>query len=545
MSGSTPVDLWNTADSSDTDESLVSFHTCLTKFADSHEFPLLKDDLEKRISEIKDWVEEMKKSSDEKAKKELVQNMGKFATSAVSGIQKMGSGDVLGGTLEMVSVYLGFVGEMVGGPIGAAVGAITGTICSIIGAIFAASKPHQPSFMEQVAEAVHRELVEFNSKLQNQKYEGLKLRVSNQSAQLQKMKRGEKLDDPNLWKDYVQFMGELGDRIQSPLPYKYENNLTKDPDVADFVKALMTYCQAFGCFNALLITAKGTFKRLGEEYKEADDQADREITGQRKYLEGTLSFLFDEKYLTFLGRLPSEGGKLTKIVAFSRNTEARSIVKMTTRGFGFPELPDYNTVESKAEIVSRQSVKLKLQGHYNIFEWDSNQRQFINETQFPMKVIEYKVSEDVKVFSENLKPRSSLFRGDVCSRGYVLIYLDGQVRLDDEPYTSDETHIIEFASDGGFSSKGINIQDKTCSELTRGQDTYDKINSQKNKQIDWKTKGVHYVASAECQTRVVSFYVNGLSSPPTTQCRFVFQDFDPFRDQDIVTAPKGYVTIHK
>ena len=315
--------------------------------------------------------------------------------------------------------------------------------------------------------------------------------------------------------------------------------LKSTQDVADFVKALMTYCQAFGCFNALLITAKGTFKRLGKEYKEADDQANREITGQRKYLEGTLSFLFDERYLTFLGRLPSEGGKLTKIVAFSRNTEARSIVKMTTRGFGFPELPDYNTVESKAEIVSRQSVKLKLEGHCNIFERSSNQRQFINETQFPIKVIEYKVSEDVKVFSENLKPRSSLVRGDSSSRGYVLIYLDGQVRLGDEPYTSDETHIIEFASYKGFFSVGINIQDKTCSEFTRGQDTYDTIDSQRNKKIYWKTKGVHYVASAEYRRRSGNYYGPGVSSPSTTQYRFVFQDFDPFRDQDIVTAPKG------
>ena len=537
-----PADHRSTADSlvySDTDESLAKLRLSLSAFAGLHEFPLSDVEVKNKIDEMRDWVEKQKKSSDEKAKKELVQNMGKVATSTVNGIQKIEGGDALGGTLEMVSVYLGFAGEMVGGPIGAAVGAIAGTICSIIGAIFAASKPHQPSFIEQVAEVVHKELVEFNSKLQDQKYQGLKLRVSNQSAQLQKMKRGEKLDDSNLWNDYVQFMGEIGDRIHSPLPYKYENNFKKYPDVADFVKALMTYCQAFGCFNALLITAKGTFKRLGKEYKEADDQANREITGQRKYLEGTLSFLFDERYLTFLGRLPSEGGKLTKIVAFSRNTEARSIVKMTTRGFGFPELPDYNTVESKAEIVSRQSVKLKLEGHCNIFERSSNQRQFINETQFPIKVIEYKVSEDVKVFSENLKPRSSLVRGDSSSRGYVLIYLDGQVRLGDEPYTSDETHIIEFASYKGFFSVGINIQDKTCSEFTRGQDTYDTIDSQRNKKIYWKTKGVHYVASAEYRRRSGNYYGPGVSSPSTTQYRFVFQDFDPFRDQDIVTAPKG------
>ena len=529
MSGSTPVDLWNTDDSSDTDESLASFHTCLTNFADSHEFPLSNVEVEKKIDEIKDWVEKQKKSSDEKEKKELVQNMGKFATSSLSGIEKMASGDVLGGTLEIISSVMVFTGEVVGGPIGAAVGAITGTICSIIGAIFAASKPQQPSFIEQVAKVVHKEFVQFNSKLQAQKYDGLKRRVSDQTTQLQKMKAGEKLDDPNLWNDYVQFMGELGNRIQSPLPYKYETNLIKNPDVADFVRALITYCQAFGCFNMLLITAKGTFKRLGKEYKEADDQADRKITSQRKDLEGKVSFLFDEKYLTFLGRLPSEGGKLTKIVAFSRNSEARSIVKMTTRGFGFPEILNYEALESKAEIVSRQSVKLKIEGHPDIFQYRfANCMQFINETQCPMKVVGCRyISNQEQKASYVLQPGSSLEVGESNLRGYVLIYLDGRLRPDDEPHGPNETRVIEFAAKTNFFISGTNIQDKTCSEFTKGQDTYDHTSGQNEKRIYWKTNEVHYMASEEVQIGKGDRY----------QRRFLFQDFDPFCD--VVTAAKG------
>lgn len=534
-----PADHRSTADSlvySDTDESLAKLRLSLSTFASLHEFPLSDVEVKNKIDEMRDWVEKQKKSSDEKAKKELVQNMGKVATSTVNGIQKIEGGDALGGTLEMVSVYLGFAGEMVGGPIGAAVGAIAGTICSIMGAIFAASKPHQPSFIEQVAEVVHKELVEFNSKLQDQKYEGLKLRVSNQSAQLQKMKRGEKLDDSKLWNDYVQFMGELGDRIHSPLPYKYENNLTRDPDVADFVKALMTYCQAFGCFNALLITAKGTFKRLGKEYKEADDQADREITGQRKYLKGTLSFLFDEKYLTFLGRLPPKGGKLTKIVAFSRNAEARRIVIMTTRGFGFPELLDYEAVESKAEIVSRQSVKLKLEKHGTYFG-----TQFINETPYPMKVIGGTAPKGVKTkFTQILQPRSSAVVSPTVDSagGYVIIYLDGKPSSDNESrdHNVDETRIIEFASYVGI-GWGTNIQDKTCSEFTEGQDTYDKINCEKTKIIYWTAKGVHFLASAELLSRV--YYGLHGHSRVHHRWRFVCQDFDPFLDT--FTAPEGQV----
>ena len=550
MAGSTPVDLWNTADSSDTD--VESFHSCLTNFADLHEFPLSKVEVEKKISEIKDWVEKQKKSSDEKAKKELAQNMGRFATSTVSGIQKMGSGDVPGGTLEIISGVGVFIGEVVGGPIGAAVGAIIGTICSIIGAIFGASKPQQPSFIEQVAEVVHKELVEFNSKLQDQKYDGLKLRVSDQSAQLQKMKRGEKLDDPNLWNDYVQFMGELGNRIQSPLPYKYEDNLTKDPDVADFVRALMTYCQAYGCFNALLISAKGTFARLGKEYNEDDKRAHRKIISQMQYLKDKLAFLFEEKYLTFLGRLSSEGGKLTKLVAFNRNQAARSLVEMATQGFGFPKLLDYDTVELKAEIASRQSVKLKLEGHpferFGSFDLvDLCLLQFINETPYPLKVVGGTVhkSKDSQ-FTEVVQRRSSVVRPIISlDCGYVIIYMDGKLRSDDEPHGPDVTHIIEFAL--CYSKERVNIQDKTYSEFTKGKDTYDKMN-EKEKTIYWKTgEGSHYMANAVSYKILVPHGLDPFPNTPNPyspgapryRIRFLFQDFDPFHD--FVTAEKGRV----
>lgn len=560
MSGSTPVDLWNTADSSDTDESLVSFHICLTKFADSHEFSLSKVELEKKISEIKDWVEKQKKSSDEKAKKELVQNMGKFATSTVSGIQRMGSGDVPGGTLEIISGVGVFIGEVVGGPIGAAIGAIIGTICSIIGAIFGASQPQQPSLIEQVAEVVHRELVEFNSRLQDQRYDGLKRRVSDQSSQLLKMKRGEKLDDPNLWNDYVQFMGELGHRIQSPLPYKYEDILAKDADVADFVTALMTYCQAFGCFNALLITAKGTFARLGKKYNEDDKRADRKITSQMQDLKEKLAFLFDEKYLTFLGRLPSEGGKLTKLVAFSRDQAARHLAEMATRGFGFPKLPDYNTVESKAEIVSRQSVKLKLERHssdrfkYSFDFTDFCLSQFINETPYPLKVVGNTVLKTKYLpFTQVVQRRSSVVipLTPTDSGGYVIIYMDGKLRSDDEPHGPDVTHIIEVAwrsSVGEKGDPGVNIQDKTYSEFTKGKDTYDKMNEEE-KTIYWKTEeGSHYMANAVSYKMLVPGgldpFPNLPNNPyslgaPRYRFRFLFQDFDPIHD--VVTADKGRV----
>ncbi len=192
--------------------------------------------------------------------------------------------------------------------------------------------------LDQLAKAVHDELVHFNKMLQDQKYDGLKRRVSDQESQLQTMESGEKLDDHNLWNDFVQLMGELSNRFESPLPFKYEDNLTKDPDVADFVTAVVTYCEAYCCFMALLISAKGKFAELGSAYREDENAVDRKISCQREDAKEKLSFLSDKRYLTFLGRLPYEGGKLTKIVALSRNKRGKSLVEAVRSSLGLQEM---------------------------------------------------------------------------------------------------------------------------------------------------------------------------------------------------------------
>ena len=516
---------------SDIDSSLVSLRLSLSTFSDSHESSLSKTDIEKKIDMVSDWVENQKKSSDEKSKKELIQNMGTFSSATVSGIEKMQKGDALGGTLDIISSVAFFTGEVIGGPAGAAVGAIIGTIYSIIGAIFAAKKPLQPSIVEQVAGVVHKELVEFNNKLQNQKYDGLKRRVSDQTAQLAILKRGDKLDDPDLWNDYVQFMGELGNRIQSPLPFKYEDNLAKDPDVADFVTAVISYCQAYSCFMALLSTAKGTFADLGGKHKKDEEAVDRKISGQIEDAKVKLAFLFDKRYLTFLGRLPSEGGKLTKIVAFSRNAEARHVVKMVTRAFRWSEILDLETVESKAEIVSRQFVKLKLEGHPAL-SGSFHMIQFINETQFPLKLC----GTTPEKFTHVLQPRSSWYKDQPdfvygAFIGYVIIFLDGKLHSDDETCDSDVTRVIEFALYRSVFIPGhrVNIQDKTTSELTKGQDTYEKLKDNKSKTIYWKTNETQYMACADSFLKPVPGPRAGTRSY-FPQWRFVFQDFDPVRD---------------
>ena len=122
---------------------------------------------------------------------------------------------------------------------------------------------------------------------------------------------------------FSQLMGEL----ELPLPFKYDkHSLTKDSVVADFVTAVVTYCRAYSCFMALLMAAKGKFSEMGSRHKEDEEAADRKISCQRNDAKKKLGFLSDGRYLTFLGSLPYEGGKLTKILVLSRKLSAKTLV---------------------------------------------------------------------------------------------------------------------------------------------------------------------------------------------------------------------------
>ena len=146
-----------------TDEDpLESLRSSVHEFSDSFHSALSTSDIDKKIDAISNWVKEQKKEADEEARIKIIESMGNVATATISGLEKMESGDVLGGTLEIISSVVALAGEAAGGPVWATVG---GTICSVIGAILASRQPRQPSIIEQVADVVHKELVEFNSKL--------------------------------------------------------------------------------------------------------------------------------------------------------------------------------------------------------------------------------------------------------------------------------------------------------------------------------------------------------------------------------------------
>ena len=525
----------------DIKECLDSLRRCMSDFADSN--TNLKIDIERKLSEIETWVTKQNNNSEEKTKELTPETVGKVlkvVQVTVNSIEKFKSDDpvdIAVGVLNIVSS----IGSVFGGPYGP----IITTVCGIIGTILSYGKPKhaQPSVVDQLAKVVHKELVNFNQKLHDQRFQGLQDRVCNQTSQLRTLKSAEKLDDTNLWNDYVQFMGELSNRLESPLPFKYEKgfSLTEDPDVADFVTAVVTYSEAYVCFMALLLAANGRFADLGR--KEDEDAVYRIIKRQEEKAKEKLAFLSDEKYLTFLGRLPYEGGKLTKIVVLSRHTSGKRLVEAVIRSLDLPQLPDSATVESVASKVSSQCVKLKLEDHVPHSPENSVFPQgikavvaltrvlvgvtfieFINETDFPMKIVSGKVGRRASrsvTFTHDVQSRSNCWleiarlpgSSEFSTGGYIILYQNGILSSEVEPPASN-VRVIEFALS---SLRKINIQDKTGSEFTRGQDTYDKMNSGKAKTCYWFNHGKHLMARAEI-TRCRSWQLTFL---------FVVQDFNP------------------
>ena len=525
----------------DIKECLDSLRRCMSDCADSN--TNLKIDIERKLREIETWVTKQNNNSEEKTKELTPETVGKVlkvVQVTVNSIEKFKSDDPVDTAVGVLNI-VSSIGSVFGGPYGP----IITTVCGIIGTILSYGKPKhaQPSVVDQLAKVVHKELVNFNHKLHDQRFQGLKDRVCNQTSQLRTLKSAEKLDDTNLWNDYVQFMGELSNRLESPLPFEYEKEspLTKDPEVADFVTAVVTYSEAYVCFMALLLAANGRFADLGR--KEDEDAVYRIIKRQEEKAKEKLAFLSDEKYLTFLGRLPYEGGKLTKIVVLSRHTSGKRLVEAVIRSLDLPQLPDSATVESVASKVSSQCVKLKLEDHVPHSPENSVFPQgikavvaltrvlvgvtfieFINETDFPMKIVSGKVGRRASrsvTFTHDVQSRSNCWleiarlpgSSEFSTGGYIILYQNGILSSEVEPPASN-VRVIEFALS---SLRKINIQDKTGSEFTRGQDTYDKMNSGKAKTCYWFNHGKHLMARAEI-TRCRSWQLTFL---------FVVQDFNP------------------
>ena len=285
-----------------------------------------------------------------KSDKISYEEVKKVTTTTISSVKKFKSKDplnILKGVLDIAPTLLNLVAP--GNPYSF----ILRGLAEAVGVLITESKPNQPSVVRQLANVVHHEMIHFNKRLHDQKYNGLERRVSEQILQLQRMKDGEKLDDPSLWNDYAQFLGELASRFESPLPFKYESNLTEDPDVKDFVTAVVKYSEAHSCFMALLLVAKAKYLELGTAREDDVASVDRKMIFQIEEAKEKLFFLSEKRYLTFLGRI--EGEKLTKIVALSRRFRDRSLVETVRQSLGLSPMPDHEKTHRTCTVSIPES----------------------------------------------------------------------------------------------------------------------------------------------------------------------------------------------
>ena len=451
-----------------------------------------------------------------KSDKISYEEVKKVITTTISSVKKFKSKDplnILKGVLDIAPTLLNLVAP--GNPYSF----ILRGLAEAVGVLITESKPNQPSVVRQLANVVHHEMIHFNKRLHDQKYNGLERRVSEQILQLQRMKDGEKLDDPSLWNDYAQFLGELASRFESPLPFKYESNLTEDPDVKDFVTAVVKYSEAHSCFMALLFAAKAKYTELRTAHEDDIATVDRKMTFQIKEAKGKLSFLSDRRFLTFLGRI--EGGKLTKIVALSRITRDRNLVETVRQSLGLSPMPDFSTIESSAQKVSQQAVPLRS---VEICNWLLLQYfgikysiQFINEADFPIKIVSGEVgwSQGNQLQFEKILPPRSSYRREAnfgfSTAGYILLHLDGDSSSSDLR----NTRAIEFAASKPFYESKINMQDKTDGEFLRGLNAYNE-RSEDTVTLYFTENGKYYIAKAEI-----------FVCWPYRTFRFIIQDFNP------------------
>ena len=485
----------------------------------SADFPGFQKELDE-VNTLMGKLEDKKFSSKDKSNEEFYKKMKTLITTTTDNIENFKSNEylkILKGFLEIASSLADLVYP------GQPFSLIFWSLSKAVGVLITESKPNQPSLLHQLTNVVRSEMIHFNNRLQDQKYNGLQHRSSEQIFQLQQMKKGEKLDDPTLWNDYVQFLGELANRFESPLPFKYENKPTEDPNVKDFVTAIVKYSEAHSCFITLLFIAKAKFAELGNAHKVDIATVDRKMIFQIKEAREKLSFLSEKRFLTFLGRI--KGGKLTKIVALSRRIRGKSLVETVRHSLGLSPMPDLSTVESSAKKVSQQAVTLRSAKKCNRFPLTyfaiQYSTQFINDADIPIKIVSGEVGQNRGnqfQFERNLPPRSShhqkTFFG-FSTGGYIVLYLNGNMLGSD----SENTRVIEFAVSTIFDGKSIlnkiGMTDETDAEFLRGQNAYDK-RSADNVTLYFSENERYFIAKAEI------FFCW-----PNRTFQFIIQDFDP------------------
>ena len=154
---------------------VYSLRLKLSNFSDACQSPT-KLSFDDELDEISNWVEAQQRKEEENDEEQIsIEEVRKVLIATTNGMEKFKSEDSQEATRGVLDV-ISKVGNLVGGPYGK----VTVAICGIIGKLLTESNPQQPSVVDQLAKVVHDELVHFNKRLQDQKYNGLRRRVSDQ-----------------------------------------------------------------------------------------------------------------------------------------------------------------------------------------------------------------------------------------------------------------------------------------------------------------------------------------------------------------------------
>jgi len=115
------------------------------------------------LDAISNWVKKQQQKKEEHEEELIsIENVRKVLMATTNGIEKFNSEDSLETTRAVLDFISATVGELLGPVTKAAV-------CRIIGTLLTESEPQQPSVVDQLAKAVHDELLHFNKRLQDQK----------------------------------------------------------------------------------------------------------------------------------------------------------------------------------------------------------------------------------------------------------------------------------------------------------------------------------------------------------------------------------------
>ena len=159
----------------------------------------------------------------------------------------------------------------------------------------------------------------------------------------------------------------------------------------DFLRALLLFCQAHTCYLTLLMEINGRFEDLSDRILE-------KRKGAAKYWRSNkdeLAFLSDKKYITFCARLPSSGGKSTKILIQKPESDRG---EEDRRSLNLSPMSSNNVVQNTVMTLSKRHVSLNFEKYdcplYGV--------QFIKSTNLPLKIVSSEAGSDKDSFFEAL-----------------------------------------------------------------------------------------------------------------------------------------------